>query len=104
MQPNELVSGPGDLLMLALGAAVVGGVLFLVANLIMKAIGMDIDQHAHETRRYRDMGFFEQMTAFHSDLRNVPVAIGAGGLFLLFAAVLLALGSGVWFLVRLISG
>jgi hypothetical protein len=104
MQSNDLISGPSDLLMLALGAAVVGGALFLIANLIMKAIGIDINQHAHETRRYRTMGFLEQMTAFHSDLRNIPVAIGAGGLFLLFAAVLLALGAGVWFLVRLVSG
>lgn len=104
MEPNELISGPGDLLMLALGAGVVGGVLFLIANLIMKALGMDINEHAHETRRYRNMGFIEQMTAFHSDFRNIPVAIGAGGLFLLFGAVLMALGAGVWLLIRVVSG
>jgi uncharacterized membrane protein len=51
MQPDELISEPLDLLMLALGTGVVGAVLFLVANLIMKAIGMDINKHAHQTRR-----------------------------------------------------
>jgi len=104
MQPNEIISGPGDLFILALGAGIVGGVLFLVANLIMKAIGMDINQHARDTRHCRDMGFFEQTTAFFSDFRNIPVAIGAGGLFLVFAAVLMLLGAGSWYIIRLVSG
>lgn len=104
MQPNVLISGPWELLMLALGVAVVGGFLFLVANLVMKAIGMDINQHANETMRYRDIGFFEQTNAFFSDSRNIPVAIGIGGLFLLFTAVLMAIGAAGWFLIRMISG
>jgi multisubunit Na+/H+ antiporter MnhC subunit len=104
MQPNELVGGPRDLLMLALVVVGVGAVLFLIANLIMKVIGLDINEHAYETRRYKNMGFFEQMTAFHSDARNIPAAIGAGGLFLVFGAVLIALGAGAWFLVRAVSG
>jgi hypothetical protein len=104
MQAHELISGPGDLFMLALGAGVVGAVLFLVANLIMRAIGMDINEHARETERYRSMGYFEQMTAFHSDARNIPAAIGAFGLFFAFGAVLMALGAGAWFLIRVVSG
>jgi hypothetical protein len=57
---------------LALGSCAVGAVLFVVANLIMKSIGMDINEHAREPSRYRNMGVFEQPTAFHSHARNFP--------------------------------
>ena len=104
MSGSELISGPGSLFALALAVGVGGAALFAVANLIMKVTGQDINEHARETERYRDMGFAEQMNAIHSDARNIPVAVGGVGLLLLFGALVLALGSGGWYLVRLVSG
>jgi len=102
-QTNELITGPRDLLVVSLVAAGVGFLSFLLSNLIMKAIGLDINEYARETERYRYMSFFDQMTAFLADLRNVPVLIGVMGLFLICVAGLMALGSGVWFLIRIVE-
>lgn len=104
MQSNDLIGGPGELFILALVVGVAGTIFYLMANLIMKAIGMDINEYAHETSRYRSMGFFEQLATFFSDARNIPVTIGVVGLFLLFGAVMMGLYAGVWLAVRMLSG
>lgn len=93
---SQPIDSPSDLLKLA---AIVGGtgiVLFLFANLIMKATGDSIDAHARESRRYRDMGPLQQMTAFFSNPRNIPVAFGMVGIMLAFGGVCMAIGSLVW--------
>lgn len=100
MQSNEIINSPGDCWILAAVAGVLGGILFLIANLIMKATGDNIDRHARESRRYRNMSFTEQMTDFHSDPRNIPVALGMGGFILLFAAICMAVGGIIWLLIR----
>jgi hypothetical protein len=104
MERPELISGPGDLLILALVAGVAGTLIFVVANLILKASGIDVNEHARRTERYRNMGYFEQMNAMHSDSRNIPGTMSAYGLFLVLGAVLMALVAGVWFLIRVVSG
>ncbi len=104
MQPNELINGPVDLLMLAVGLGIPGVVLFGVANLIMKMIGMDINEYARETDHYRNLGFAEQFSAFFSDVRNIPALFGILGLFLMFGGVVSLVVSGGWFLLRAFSG
>ena len=103
-QVNELINSPVDLLVAAAVIGVIGGILFGLANLIMKATGDDINKHARESERYRHLGTLEQMSVFYSNLRNMPVAIGIGGLLLLFAAVCMAIGALGWFIVRAFSG
>jgi len=99
MQNSELISSPSNLLMLAAIIGGVGIVLFILANLIMKATGDDINLHARESWRYRDMGPLEQMTAFYSNPRNMPVALGMGGIILVIAAICMAVGGAVWYLI-----
>lgn len=96
MEIAQLIDSPGALLKLA---AIVGGtgvLFFLLANLIMKATGDSIDAHAGESRRYRDMGLLQQATAFHSNPRNIPVALGVAGLLLIVGAVCMAIASLMW--------
>lgn len=104
MQPNELISSPRDLFVTAVVIGIIGGILFGLANLIMKMTGDDINKHARESERYRHMGTLDQMNAFYSNPRNMPVAIGIGGIFMLFAAVCMAVGALVWLVVRFFSG
>ena len=100
MQGSELINSPGDLLILAAVAGVVGGILFLIANVIMKATGDNIGRQARKSRRYRNMGFIEQMTDFYSDPRNIPVALGIGGILVFFAAICMAVGGIMWLVIR----
>ena len=104
MHTIELFSCPRDLLIASAVAAGVGVLLFLIANLIMKVIGLDINEYARESERYRYMDFFDQTKNFYSDFRNMPVLIAFFGIFLVILAVLTALGSGVWILVRIVAG
>jgi len=99
VQNSELISGPSNLLMLAAVIGGVGIVLFILANLIMKATGGNINVHARESRRYRDMGPLEQITVFHSNPRNVPVALVMGGIILVIVAICMAVGGAVWYLI-----
>ena len=101
MQLTEMITTPGDLLMLALGFGVAGAALCGLAALIMKLTGIDINEYARETNRYRNAGFAEQSAAFYSDKRNIPVQIMFGGLLLIFGAVVSSVVAGGWFLLRL---
>ena len=98
MQPNELINTPGDLLILALGVGIAGALAFGLANLIMKLFGDDIQTHARESEKYRYMGYSESMHAFYSNPRNIPVAIGMVGIFMLFAAICMVIGAAGWFI------
>jgi len=100
MQNSEFINSPVDLLILAVVMGVVGIVLFILANVIMKATGDDINVHARESRSYRNMGFLEQMTAFYSNPRNIPVALGMGGIILVLGAICMAIGGVIWLLVK----
>jgi hypothetical protein len=104
MSPSEPAIEPGSLFLIGLGLAVVGGLLLLTAILITKLMGMDINSYARETRWYRDAGFLEQMSAFHSDPRNIPVMIFFVGLLALVGAIVTVLWAGGWYLVRLFGG
>src|SRR6266567_1761329 len=92
MQINEFInSAGGHLIFLAIVLGVVGVILFVIANIIMKATGDSIERHAWESRRYRDMRATEQMTEFCSNPRNVPVSLGLGGILLFIAAIVMTI-------------
>jgi hypothetical protein len=104
MQPHELINEPSDLLMISIGFIVAGVVLFVVANLIMKMIGMDINKYARESERYRNYGFAEQFITFVSDGRNIPVVFMFFGLFQMFCGIVSLVIAGGWFLFRTFAG
>ena len=102
-QVYELINSPVDLLFAAVVIGVIGGILFGLANLIMKVMGDDINKHFRESERYKQLGILDQMSTFYSNPRNIPIAIGMGGLFFIFGAVCMAIGALVWFVIRAFS-
>lgn len=100
---NEIVISPGELFVAAAVLGVVGLVLILLSNLILKAFGTDIHELARESEHVRELGIFDQLTAFFTDFRNIPASIGMVGVFLMFAAICVGFGALVWFVVRTVS-
>ena len=98
MESNELLSTPGSVLVAGIVIGIIGLTLFLIAKLVMKIIGLDINDYADETRYVRDLGFFEQSAIFFSDARNIPVTLGIVGLFFILIGFIFLLVGGIWYI------
>jgi uncharacterized oligopeptide transporter (OPT) family protein len=103
MPGSHFISGPDELFVAAVILGVVGAVVFAAANVIMRVTGDDIRKRARESDDTGPLGPRDQMHAFYSNPRNMPVAIGIGGLMMLAAGILMAVGALVWFVIRALS-
>jgi len=99
--PKIIFKEPVDLLKFSGFVGGVGIFLFILANAIMKASGDTIDRHVHESEIYKNTGWLEQGNQMMSSNDNMTPLAGAFGLMLILLSLLLAFGSGVWFLFRL---
>jgi hypothetical protein len=96
-EPSGVAMGPADVLILALLVGIVGVVLFILGNLLLKASGRNINEYNRQTRYRKDMGVVDQLTDVYSSPSNSAPMLGAFGLLTLFIAAVLAVLGGIWF-------
>jgi len=102
MPSNELISSPGELFILAVGIGAIGVLFLWIANMWEKARGENEASRLERTRHHRNMRGLDQLNAFYSDRRNMPVSLGMGGIIMVFAGICGVVAALVWFLIRLI--
>jgi hypothetical protein len=102
MGASEFVSNPGELLILSVGVGAAGVLFLWIANVWEKAMGENEASRLERTRHYRNMRALDQLNAFYSDRRNMPVSVGMGSIVMVFAGICGVVAALVWFVIRLI--
>lgn len=103
MESSEFLGSPGGVLGLALALGVVGGALWFVGDLMLKGMGLDIDEYNRQTSYRRNMRPLDQLTDVYSDYRNFPPMLGAFGFLMVCGAAILAVAGSAWFILRFLG-